>query len=58
VTVEVVDLTGKTLITINETAASNGTNFTSFDASNLASGIYCVNIKTENTITSQKFIKK
>jgi hypothetical protein len=58
VTIEVVDLAGKTLISINENVLSAGTQFSSFDASNLASGVYCVNIKTNNTISSQKFIKK
>jgi hypothetical protein len=57
-TIEVMDLTGKCVYSITEKALSTGTHFTNFDASKLSSGVYCVNIKTANSISSQKFVKK
>ncbi len=57
-TIEVMDLTGKCVYSITEKALSSGTHFTNFDASKLSSGVYCVNIKTANSISTQKFVKK
>jgi hypothetical protein len=57
-TIEVVDLAGKTLISFEEAFSSAGNKLTSFDASSLASGVYTVKIKSDNSTSSQKFIKK
>jgi hypothetical protein len=40
-----------------EKGLSAGSHFVSFDASNLRSGVYYVNIKTEKAIRKQKFVK-
>jgi hypothetical protein len=58
IVIEVVDLTGKTLISKVEKGLAAGSHFSSFDAGILSSGVYCVNIKTESAISTQKFIKK
>lgn len=57
-TIEVIDLTGKCVFSKVEKGLTAGSHFSSFDASGLASGVYCVNIKTDNAISTQKFIKK
>jgi hypothetical protein len=58
VTIQVVDVTGKVVATVTENNLTAGTQKTSFDASNLSSGVYYVNINTGNSVATQKFIKK
>jgi hypothetical protein len=58
ITIEIVDLAGKTLLSINENVSSTGKQTTSFDASSLAPGLYSLKIKSNNIVSSQKFIKK
>lgn len=58
VTIQIVDVTGKVISTVTENNLTAGTQKTSFDASNLSSGVYYVNINTGNSVATQKFIKK
>jgi hypothetical protein len=58
VTIQIVDVTGKVISTVTENNLTAGTQKTSFDASNLSSGVYYVNINTDNSVATQKFIKK
>ena len=51
--ISIVDLSGKTLATQN----SNGIN-NRISVENLESGLYFVEVKTENTVERVKFIKK
>lgn len=57
VTVEVLDVTGKVVYTTNASATA-GTNQISFDAASFSNGVYYVNIATEETKATKKFIKK
>jgi hypothetical protein len=57
VTIEIVDLAGKTMLTKVEKGLAAGSHLSSFDASALSSGVYCVNIKTDSAVSTQKFIK-
>ena len=50
--IEIFDLTGKSIL---KTAAKS---FQTIDVSNLAKGVYIVNVKTENGIVSNKIIKE
>ncbi len=52
------DVTGKVISTVTENNLTAGTQKTTFDASNLSSGVYYVNINTGNSVATQKFIKK
>lgn len=58
VTMQIVDVTGKVMMTVNETNMNEGAHVSSFDASNLSSGMYYVNINTNNSTVTKKFIKK
>lgn len=58
VSVEVVDLTGKVVKTINAGKLNAGTNQLDLNVANFEAGIYYVNILTNGTKVSQKFVKK
>lgn len=58
VTVEVVDITGKVVYTVNKGTQVAGANQVSFDASAFSNGFYYVTIATNDANVTKKFIKK
>ena len=57
VTIELTDLAGKTIATVNNTANA-GVNTVSFNTEALSTGVYNVVISTDNGTVTEKFIKK
>ena len=57
VTIEIVDIAGKVITTLNEGTQSTGAHNVSLDASAFATGVYYVNILTENGKATKKFVK-
>lgn len=58
VTVEVVDITGKVVYTVNNGTQIAGGHQVSFDATSFSNGVYYVTISTNETTVTKKFIKK
>jgi hypothetical protein len=58
VNLNVTDLTGKVIYTINEGTVAEGTHAVSFDAANFANGVYYVTLTAGESVVTQKFIKK
>jgi hypothetical protein len=58
VTIEVRDMTGKTIQTVTKLNQASGMNELTFDTTDFASGVYYVTINTDNGSTTKKFIKK
>lgn len=58
VSLNVVDITGKAIYTVNNGTLTAGAHEVSFDATTFSSGIYYVSISTEESTVTQKFIKK
>jgi hypothetical protein len=58
VTIEVRDMTGKTIQTVTKLNQASGMNELTFDTTDFSSGVYYVTVNTENGSTTKKFIKK
>lgn len=58
VTVEVVDITGKVIATVNEGAKAQGAHTASINTSAIATGVYYANIYANGTKVTKKFVKK
>lgn len=58
VNVEIVDVTGKVIYTVNKGTQEAGANQIAFDASTFTNGVYYVTISTEESTVTRKFIKK
>ncbi len=56
--VNITDLTGKVIYTVNEGTVAEGTHAVSFDAASFASGVYYVTVTAGESVVTQKFIKK
>ncbi|MFA6262175.1 MAG: T9SS type A sorting domain-containing protein [Bacteroidia bacterium] len=56
VTIEVLDILGKSVMTVKEGGYAAGNHSVAFDASDLKSGIYFVNIKTSEGNSTLKFV--
>ncbi len=56
VKVEVVDILGKTIMTVKEGAYAAGSHAVMFDASSIKAGVYFVNIKTTEGTSTMKFV--
>lgn len=58
VEIEVRDVTGKVVHTLNETTVKKGRHVVDLDASSFNSGVYVAVVKSDNTIAQRKFIVK
>lgn len=58
VTVEVVDITGKVIATVNEGAKAQGSHTAAINTAALATGVYYANIYANGTKVTKKFVKK
>lgn len=58
VTINVLDVTGKVVKAMAQGTQTAGEHTVSFNASELNAGVYFVNIATENSVVTKKFIKK
>lgn len=58
VSVSIIDITGKTMLTSNEGMKNSGTHQLSFDAASFANGVYYVTLTSDESTVTKKFIKK
>lgn len=58
VSIEIKNILGQTVKTIDNNAFSNGVNKIEFDVSEFSKGLYFVHLQSENGILSKKFIKE
>lgn len=58
VTIEIVDITGKTVYTVNNGTQTAGSHELSFNAASFSNGVYYVKISTDEATATKKFIKK
>jgi hypothetical protein len=58
ISIQIVDVTGKVILTQTEVNQAAGSHLSSFDATTFANGIYYVNIVSNYSNITQKFIKK
>ncbi|MCH2224163.1 MAG: T9SS type A sorting domain-containing protein [Crocinitomicaceae bacterium] len=58
VSIEVVDITGKVITSVNEGTKVEGKHIVSLNTDAFANGIYYVNVTSNNTVVTEKLIKK
>lgn len=58
VTINIVDITGKTVYSVNNGTMAAGAHEATFNAASFSNGVYYVTISTDEAIVTKKFIKK